>query len=92
MAGISRTITDHDEIRRWAEWRGDRPARVKGTDGVEGADILQIRSHVVGEDHDLEDIDSAASVEKFEESRLLFRYPDEAREVETSYFLKLVRD
>lgn len=27
----SRTTTDHDEIRRWAEERGGRPASVRGT-------------------------------------------------------------
>jgi hypothetical protein len=27
----SRTLTDHDEIRKWVEARGGRPARVKGT-------------------------------------------------------------
>ena len=27
----SRMLTDHDEIRKWVEARGGRPARVKGT-------------------------------------------------------------
>src|SRR5581483_10832837 len=28
---MTRTTTDHNEIRKWAEDRGARPARVKGT-------------------------------------------------------------
>ena len=35
----SKTTTDHDEIRRWAEERGGKPATVKGTEsGGEDAD------------------------------------------------------
>ena len=42
MAGESKTTTDHDEIRRWVEERGGRPARVTdtGSDGDPG--ILRI--------------------------------------------------
>lgn len=39
----SHTTTDHEEIRRWAEERGGRPASVKGTEhGREKAGILRI--------------------------------------------------
>jgi len=38
MAGESKSTTDHQEIRRWVEERGGRPARVKetGSDGDPG--------------------------------------------------------
>src|SRR4051794_34732042 len=39
----SKTTTDHDEIRRWAEERGGRPATVEGTEGGgEDAGVLRI--------------------------------------------------
>jgi len=33
MAGETKITTDHDEIRRWVEARGGKPATVKGTGG-----------------------------------------------------------
>lgn len=92
MAGESRTTTDHDEIRRWAEARDGRPAAVKGTErGDEEAGILRIRFPGVGDDENLEDIDWDAFFEKFEESRLAFLYQDQTKEGETSRFFKFVR-
>ena len=92
MAGESRTTTNHDEIRRWAETRGGRPANVKSTEkGGEEAGILRIRFPGVGDDENLEDIDWDAFFEKFEESRLAFLYQDQTKEGETSRFFKFVR-
>lgn len=92
MAGESRTTTDHDEIRRWAEARGGRPAAVQGTErGEEEAGILRIRFPGVGDDENLEDIDWDAFFEKFDESRLAFLYQDQTKEGETSRFFKFVR-
>src|SRR3712207_5562878 len=39
----SKTTTDHDEIRRWAEERGGKPATVAGTEsGGDDAGVLRI--------------------------------------------------
>lgn len=37
----ARKITDHAEIRKWAEERGAVPTVVKGTEGREGAGVLR---------------------------------------------------
>lgn len=42
----SRTTTDHDEIREWAEERGSLPSCVRGTGGSE--DIGMLRSEFPG--------------------------------------------
>src|SRR5919108_485833 len=41
MAAESRTTTDHDEIRRWAEERGGTPASVRDT-GEDEAGVLRV--------------------------------------------------
>jgi hypothetical protein len=33
MSAESKTTTDHDEIKKWVESRGGKPATVKGTGG-----------------------------------------------------------
>ncbi|MEZ2410682.1 hypothetical protein AB6806_28205 [Bosea sp. RCC_152_1] len=38
----SKALTDHDEIRRWVEQRGGKPARVEGTEGKDGAGVLRL--------------------------------------------------
>ncbi|MGH2840401.1 MAG: hypothetical protein ACRDKY_06210 [Solirubrobacteraceae bacterium] len=43
MASSQQTITtDHEEIRSWAEERGGRPARVRGTGDGDDPGILRI--------------------------------------------------
>ena len=42
MSGQSKTTTDHEVIRRWAEARDGKPASVKGTGSGEDAGILRI--------------------------------------------------
>jgi hypothetical protein len=37
----ARKITDHEEIRRWAEERGGRPARVSDTVDDKGGGVLR---------------------------------------------------
>jgi hypothetical protein len=39
VSGESKQTTTHDEIRRWVEERGGRPAAVKGTGGDGGPGI-----------------------------------------------------
>src|SRR5438105_2312306 len=38
----SQTTTDHDEIRRWAEERGAKPACVRGTGGKNDVGMLRL--------------------------------------------------
>jgi hypothetical protein len=81
MAEATKT-TDHDEIRRWAEERGGRPARVRGTG------VLRIDFDDPGGDDDdkLEEISWDEWFRIFDESDVVFLYQDER----DSRFNKLV--
>ena len=88
----SRTTTDHDEIRKWAEERGGHPATVKGTErGDEHAGILRINFPGSEADDSLEDIGWDTFFKKFEQSNLAFVYQDETAEGEENRFGKFVR-
>ena len=39
---MAQTTTDHDTIRKWAEARDGRPARVKGTGDAKDAGLLRL--------------------------------------------------
>jgi hypothetical protein len=90
MAGESKTTTDHDEIRRWVEERGGRPARVKGTGSDGDPGILRIDFPGRGDDESLEEISWDEWFEAFESNRLAFLYQEETKEGEESRFSKLV--
>lgn len=81
----SRTTTDHDEIRKWAEARDGHPARVKGQ-GDGG--ILRID---FGQPEDnLERIEWDAFFEIFDDNDLTFLYQEETQDGGTSRFNKFV--
>jgi hypothetical protein len=80
---MAKTTTDHEEIRRWVEQRGGRPARVQGTGG-EDAGLLRID---FGEpEENLEPIDWEEWFDTFDRSGLVFLHEDEP----DSRFNKLV--
>ncbi|MFU0505191.1 hypothetical protein [Pseudaminobacter sp. NGMCC 1.201702] len=82
----SKTTTDHDEIRRWAEKRGGKPSRVG--DAKEGG-ILRFD---FGEpEESLEEISWERFFEIFEENDLAFLYQDTTQDGGTSRFNKFVR-
>jgi hypothetical protein len=81
-----KTTTDHDAIRKWAEARGGRPARVTGT-GDEGG-ILRIDFQEP--DEGLEEIGWDTFFTVFEDRRLAFLHQDETADGETSRFNKFV--
>lgn len=41
MAGSSKTTTDHDEIRKWAEARAGKPATVERTGDKDESGVLR---------------------------------------------------
>lgn len=69
------TTTNHDEIKTWAEKRGGRPARVKGTDG-----LLRIDFNEPGGDDDdrLEEIEWDEFFDEFDQSNVKFLYAPDA--------------
>jgi len=84
----AKTTTDHDTIRRWAEARGGRPARVKGTGDNNDPGMLRLD---FGErDPTLEEITWEEFFEKFDENDLAFLYQDETSSGKESRFSKFV--
>jgi hypothetical protein len=84
----AKTTTDHDEIRRWVESRGGKPAHVTETGGGGDPGVLRIDFDEPGGDGDerLEEIPWDEWFQAFEENRLAFLYQDEG----DSRFNKLV--
>lgn len=70
-----KTTTDHAAIRKWAEARGGKPARVKGTGRKDDPGLLRIDFDEPEEN--LEYISWDDFFEKFEEKNLAFLYQDE---------------
>jgi hypothetical protein len=88
----AKKTTDHEEIRRWVEERGGRPAKVKGTEGSgDDPGVLRIDFPGVGEEDRLEEISWDEWFKKFDEENLAFLYQDEVKSGEESRFVKLVR-
>lgn len=92
MSGSKQT-TDHDEIRRWVEERGGRPAHVKGTGGKNDAGLLRIEfpGYDDEDDADIEPIEWDEFFRKFDESNLSFLYQERKSDGELSTFNKFTR-
>ena len=86
----SRPLTDHNEIRRWAEDRGAHPACVRGTG--DNNDIGMIRLDFPGYSGEgkLEEISWDEWYQKFQENNLTFLYQDRTKDGRESRFFKLV--
>jgi anaerobic selenocysteine-containing dehydrogenase len=86
----SQTTTDHEEIRKWAEERGAKPACVRGTGGKHDVGMLRLDfPGYTGEDK-LQPISWDDWFEKFDERKLALVYQEETAEGERSNFNKLV--
>jgi hypothetical protein len=91
-AAESKTTRDHDEIRKWAEERDGKPARVRGTEKGKGggAGILRIDfPGGAGQDR-LEHISWDEWFETFDERDIDFLYQEQKASGEVSTFFKLV--
>ena len=84
----SHTTTDHNEIRKWTEARGGRPAVVKGTEGRDGEGILRIEFR---HGDKLEDIEWDEFFETFDDRGLAFLYQDKTADGSESRFFKFVK-
>jgi hypothetical protein len=89
-SGTSKTTTDHDTIRKWAEERGGSPATVKGTGSDDEAGVLRIDFPGYSGEDRLEHISWDEFFEKFDDKKLAFLYQDETKDGEESRFFKLV--
>lgn len=87
----SKTTTDHQTIREWVEQRGGRPARVRGTGGVDDPGVLRIDMPGGAGDDDLEPITWDDFFDKFDRESLAMVYQEQTEEGDTSRFSKLVK-
>jgi hypothetical protein len=85
----SKTTTDHDAIRRWAEKRGGHPTSVTGTEHGKG-DPGVLRLDFGVKDEKLHAVDWDAFFEKFEEAKLAFLYQDKTSDGKISRFHKFI--
>jgi hypothetical protein len=91
MSGKAKQTTDHDEIRKWAEERGGKPATIKGTPKKgEEAGLLRIDFPGGATNPPLEPVSWEAFFEKFDEAGLVMLYQDEKVDGEESTFCKFV--
>ncbi|OWW00090.1 1,4-alpha-glucan branching enzyme [Rhizobium sp. R72] len=81
----SRTTTDHDHIRAWAEARNGHPARVKGT-----TDGGLLRIDFGTPEDNLEEIAWDEFFEIFDRNKLAFLYQDKTSSGDESRFNKFV--
>jgi hypothetical protein len=88
----SKTTTNHDTIRKWAEAREGKPASVAGTeeDG-ESAGLLRIDFPGGAGAAELQEISWEDFFRKFDEENLEFLYQDKVEDGGTSRFCKFVR-
>jgi hypothetical protein len=88
----AKVTTNHDEIRKWAEARGGRPATVRSTHRKDNAGIIRIEFPGApnAKDDALEEISWEEFFEKFDESNLALLYQEETAGGERSNFNKLI--
>ena len=93
MAGDTKSqtkaTTDHDEIRRWVEEHGGRPAVVRATRD-DGGGVLRVDFPGGAGEDQLEHVSWDQWFEKFEKNRLAFLYQERKATGEDSTFFKLV--
>ena len=88
---LAKTTKDHDEIRKWAEARGGKPAVVAATEDQDETGILRLMFPDAPNHNDgaLEEISWDEFFEKFDESGLELTYQEKTAEGQTSDFNKL---
>ena len=89
---LSKTTQDHDEIRKWAEARGGKPADVASTETKEGAGIIRIEfpGAVHANDSALKEISWEEFFAKFDASGLALVYQEQTADGATRNFNKLI--
>ena len=85
----SKTTTNHDEIRKWAEARSGRPA-VVGRTVKNGSGVLRIDFPGYSGEQTLKEISWEQFFEIFEKSNLAFIYQDKTASGKVSRFGKFV--
>jgi len=87
----SQTTTDLEDIKKWAEERGGKPAVVKATENSkEGGGVLRINFPGYSGEDTLEEISWDEWYKTFQERNLAFLYQEETAGGKESRFFKLV--
>jgi hypothetical protein len=86
----SRTLTDHEEIRRWAEERGARPSTVRSTHGDDSVGIIRLDFPGYSGADSLEEISWDEWFEDFDDKNLALLVQDETANGQKSNFNKLI--
>ena len=86
----AKVTTDHEEIRRWVESRGGKPATVRSTHKNGDPGLLRIDFPGYSGAGALEPISWDEFFKKFDEKRLAFLYQEALKSGEESRFHKLV--
>jgi hypothetical protein len=84
-------LTDHDEIRRWAEARKAKPACVRRTGGKGDVGMIRLDFPGYSGEESLEPISWEDWFKKFDESDLALLVQEETASGERSNFNKLVK-
>ncbi len=89
---LAKTTKDHDEIRKWAEARGGKPAVVGATEGEDETGILRLMFLDAPNHNDdaLEEISWDEFFEKFDASGLELTYQEKTADGQISDFNKLI--
>jgi hypothetical protein len=86
----ARPLTEHDEIRRWAEERNAKPAHVKRTGGGDDVGMIRLDFPGYSGSESLEEISWDDWFEKFDERNLALLVQEETAGGQKSNFNKLV--
>jgi hypothetical protein len=86
----SHVLTDHDEIRQWAEERGARPAAVRRTESDSDVGIIRLDFPGYAGEESLDEIDWDEWFQKFDENGLALVVQDRMVGGQRSNFNKLV--
>lgn len=89
MSGEAQKLTDHDQIRAWAEDRGGRPAVVEDT-GDDGSGDGVLRFEFEASDDALKTVSWETFFETFEQKNLALLVQEETADGSTSRFFKFV--
>jgi hypothetical protein len=92
MAAESQTTSDHEEIRRWAESRGGRPARVQGTGSSDDPGLIRLMfpDAPQAEDENLEEISWDEWFDALDRNNLALVYEETTSDGQESRFNKIV--
>jgi hypothetical protein len=85
-----RVLTDHDEIHKWAESRGAKPACVKGTETNDGSCLLRLDFPGYSGEDSLQTIPWEQWDRVFDNRKLALLVEDKMADGKPSNFNKLV--